>query len=251
MLQTKNSPRFRGLSGANLKYFALCTMLIDHCGLVIVYYALLCCNSPFLMEHQEFLWDVYHLMRSIGRTAFPVFLFLLVQGFIHTHDRKAYSRRLFFFGLIAEIPFDLCIDRSFLSTAHQNVMWTLLFGFLMMCALDTVARKDMPDMAKGVLSVLVIAAAAFVSWVLNTDYSYKGILALAVLYFVRFDRKLTLVALTVCFLWEPAAIFAAIPVALYNGQRGNVPKHFFYWFYPVHLLLLYILQRVILLTMPY
>lgn len=235
-----------GLNSAQLKIFAVITMLIDHCGLVIVYYALLCSTYPLFMDHQELLWDIYHLMRNIGRTAFPVFLFFLVQGFIHTHDRKAYAMRLFVFGFLSEIPFNLCLDQTLFSTAHQNVMWSLLIGFLMMWALDILSQKEIPESVKFLLSIAVIAAAALIAWGLKTDYSYKGILILAVLYFVRFNRKLTLVALVVCFLWELPAIFAVMPIAFYNGQRGNMPKHFFYWFYPVHLLVLFVLQRIIL-----
>ena len=234
-----------GLNGAQLKLFAIITMLIDHCGLVIVYYGLLCSTNPVFQTHQEILWDIYHLMRDIGRTAFPVFLFFLIQGFIHTHDRKAYAMRLFVFGIVSEIPFDLCVDQTVFSTAHQNVMWTLLLGFLMIWGLDMLSQREIPEMLKFLLELVGIAVTAAAAWALHTDYSYKGILILAVLYFVRFDKKLMLVAMVVCFLWELPAIFAVIPVAFYNGQRGNMPKQFFYWFYPAHLLLLFILQRVI------
>ena len=217
-------PRSAGLNSAQLKVFAIATMLIDHCGLVIVYYALLHSTYPALVAHQELLWDIYHLMRDIGRTAFPVFLYFLVQGFIHTHDRKAYAIRLFVFGILSEIPFNLCVDQMFFSTAHQNVMWSLLIGFLMMWALDILSQKEIPESVKILLSIAVIAAAALIARGLKTDYSYKGILILAVLYFVRFNRKLTLVALVVCFLWELPAIFAVIHIAFYNGQRGNMPN---------------------------
>lgn len=246
MQLSETSSRCAGLNGAQLKLFAIITMLIDHCGLVIVYYALLCSTNTSLTAHQELLWNIYHLMRDIGRTAFPVFLFLLVQGFIHTHDRKAYARRLFVFGILSELPFNLCVDQTLFSTAHQNVMWSLLFGFFMMWGLDVLSQKEIPETLKFLLGLVMIAAASLAAWGLHTDYRYKGILILAVLYFVRFDKRLTLVALIVCFLWEPAAIFAALPVAFYNGQRGKMSKQFFYWFYPVHFLVLFVMQRVIL-----
>ena len=236
-------------TSSQLKIIALITMFIDHFGLVIVYYALLRNANPLLVAHQGLLWDVYHLMRAIGRTAFPIFLFILVRGFIYTHDRKAYTRRLFLFAVLSEVPFDLCVDQTMFSTAHQNVLWTLLFGFLMMWGRDILSKQKLAEPVKCLLSLALIGAVALLCWKLNTDYRYKGILILAVLYFVRFDKKLTLVALVVCFLWEPAAIFAAIPVAFYNGQRGNMPKHFFYWFYPVHLLALYLLQCAILVLL--
>lgn len=245
MQLSENSSRRPGLNSAQLKLFAIVTMLIDHCGLVIVYYGLLCSPPPVLLAHRDLLWDIYHVMRDIGRTAFPVFLFFLVQGFIHTHDRKAYVIRLFIFGIVSEIPFDLCVDQTVFSAAHQNVMWTLLLGFLMMWGLDMLSQREIPEALKFLPGLVVIAGTAAAAWALHTDYSYKGILILAVLYFVRFDKKLTLMAMLVCFLWELPAIFAVIPVAFYNGQRGNMPKQFFYWFYPVHLLLLFLLQRVI------
>lgn len=248
MPMTDKKIPLRGISGANLKYFAIITMLIDHCGLVIVYYGLLCGANPWVIAHQDSFWILYRIMRSIGRMAFPVFLFLLVQGFIHTHNRRAYALRLLIFALISELPFDLCVGQTAVSFQYQNVMWTLLFGFLMMWAMDRISRTDLPEMARYMLDLGCVAAVAGLTWLCQTDYSYKGILALAVLYFTRFNRKLTLLATVICFLWEPAAIFAAIPIALYNGKKGNSPKYFFYWFYPVHLLILYLIQILLLAT---
>ncbi len=233
------------LNGAYLKYIALITMLIDHTGLVIVRHVLLFSQNSFLLEHQSFLWSFYHMLRGIGRISFPLFLFLLVQGFIHTRDRKAYALRLFLFAILSEIPFDLCVDESIISFSHQNVMWTLLLGFLMMWAMDLIFRQNLPEIGKFLLYAVVIAAFALLAWVCRTDYSYKGILALALLYIVRFSPPLTLVGTAVAFLWEPTALFSLIPLALYNGKKGHAPKYFFYLFYPVHLLLLYLLGEII------
>lgn len=46
-------------------------------------------------------------LRSIGTIAFPLFCFLLAEGFQHTKSRKRYIGLMFVFALISEIPFDI------------------------------------------------------------------------------------------------------------------------------------------------
>ncbi len=98
------------MSGFLLKLLALVTMLIDHTGHVLF---------PGVM------W-----MRYIGRLAFPIYCFLLVEGFLHTRDLRKYMGRLAVFAVISEIPFDLAIYGEFFEPAHQNVFITLLFGLM-------------------------------------------------------------------------------------------------------------------------
>lgn len=246
-MQTSCIPdHFRILDRAALKWIALISMLIDHTALVVLFYGILCGNSTFAATHSAALYSLYSLMRSIGRIAFPMFLFMLVQGFKYTHDRKAYGRHLLIFALLSEIPFNLTVGQSLLNTSYQNVMWTLLLGFLMMCALEKLDQAPLQPILRSILCLIVIAATALIAYLCKTDYSYKGILALALMYIFRYNRNLTLLATAVAFLWEPAAIFSIIPLALYNDQKGHAPKNLFYWFYPVHLLVLYAIEQLLL-----
>ena len=246
-MQTSCIPsRFRIFDRAALKWIALISMLIDHTALVVLFYGILCGNSTFADAHAETLYSLYSLMRSIGRIAFPLYLFMLVQGFKYTHDRKAYGRHLLLFALLSEIPFNLAVGQSPISTDYQNVMWTLFFGFLMMCALEKLDQTIQQPVLRTLLYLLVIAATALVAYVFKTDYSYKGILALTLMYLFRYNRNLTILATAIAFYWEPAAIFSTVPLALYNDQKGHSPKNLFYWFYPVHLLVLYAIEQLLL-----
>ena len=82
-----------GLSAQALKWIAMVSMLIDHVGIYLGR-----CNVD---------WEIWKWFRIIGRIAFPLYCFLLVEGFFHTGDIKKYLIRIGAFALISEIPFDL------------------------------------------------------------------------------------------------------------------------------------------------
>ena len=73
-----------------------------------------------------------HLWLScVGRLAFPIFAFMLVEGYYHTSNLKKYCQRLFLFALISEIPFNLAIGGSFFYPLHQNVLWSFLISIFL------------------------------------------------------------------------------------------------------------------------
>lgn len=208
-----------GMNGFILKMIAVVTMLIDHIGAVLY--------------PGDMIW------RYIGRIAFPIFVFLLTEGFAHTKDAKKYGMRLFVFALISEIPFDLAIHGTVLEFSGQNVFFTLWIGLLMLMILEHF-RGKIP------LQVLTAVLCMLAAYLLRTDYDYKGILLILVFWLFRGQpvRRLIGFAAVVLLLFEPIeyfALLAYIPILLYNGKRGLPLKYLFYIFYPAHLSCLYFL----------
>ena len=188
--------------------------------------------------------------RCIGRPAFPLYCFLLVQGFRHTRDLRAYARRLLLLGQIS-------------SAMEQNVVFALLLGLMALYAAKALAARPLPC-ALAVLALMLLAMAAQVSYgwlgvALCLAYAYAGdskkrqalfTVLLTLLY--AFTLLLSGVART----WVAVSLCAAlsvIPIALYNGRpgpRGKALTFFFYAAYPLHLSALALI-RVMRIIPPY
>lgn len=232
------------LSGSVLKWIALLTMLIDHIGAVFLEKGVLSAYSQQLptawsYETSLLLYQTDRVLRQIGRISFPIFCFLLVEGFVHTSNRKKYALRLFLFACISEIPFDLCFNNHLVEFSYQNVMFTLLLGFLVLWAMDFARSRHTA------LALLPAALGIFLGCLLRADYNWKGIVLILLLYlFYTYPLEKTIVC-CLALLWEPAACLAFIPLNLYNHQKGKSTKYFFYIFYPAHLLLLFLLRYLV------
>ena len=133
----KPSNKKFGISGSTLKLIAIVSMLIDHTAATVIR-ALLISASP---DWQPGLRTLYSVSRDIGRLAFPIFCFLLVEGFLHTRNPKKYAGRLFLFALISEIPFDLALQSGWFDPGKQNVYFTLLIGLLVLMGLSYFREK--------------------------------------------------------------------------------------------------------------
>ena len=119
--------KYRILSGSTLKVIAVVTMLIDHIGAILLSMYQPALKTLFTLFGREY--SVYLIFRDIGRVAFPIFCFLLLEGFLHTHDRFRYGMNLFIFSLISEIPWNLMFTNT-LRYEKQNVFFTLFLGYL-------------------------------------------------------------------------------------------------------------------------
>ena len=225
--------KLKCISQEGLKIIACLTMLIDHIGATVI-------PLPEL--------------RMIGRLAFPIFCYLLVEGVHHTRKPLHYVIRLALGALLSELPFDLLFSGRF-TWESQSVMLTLLLGFGMVYLMSR-AEKQM-------YKLLYILPFAFAADLLKTDYAGYGILVIAVFALTRHMRgSIALQTLLLAWLfWGmnsiPVTLFgiqfpiqllgvaAMLPIWLYSGRKSTASKVVqwgFYLFYPLHILLLYFLK---------
>ena len=160
--------------------------------------------------------------------------FQLVEGFFHTSNRKKYALRLGIFALVSEVPFDLAFRSSILEFTYQNVMVTLFIGFLTIWAMEVLRRKNPAWMA------VAAGLGVLTGYLARSDYGWKGIILILIFYLFYYQPVEKTIAGCLALLWEAPACFAFLSINLYNHQRGRGHsfKYFFYWFYPVHILVL-------------
>lgn len=207
-----------------LQGVAVSTMLCDHIAFVLI-------------DEGQFP-GLYYPLRIAGRIAFVLFSFLLVEGFLHTHDLRKYLLRIFLFALLSEIPFDLAIFQTAVQPDGQNVMFTLCIALLVLAGMERFA-------ADAAMKALILLAGCGAAAILQTDYSYRGILLISLFYLLRGQKHLLYPILCFYFvLWGGLEAFAvlALPLcAFYQPEKKEkpLPKYFCYSFYPAHLLVLW------------
>ena len=204
----------KGLSGSALKVIALVSMTLDH----IAYY---------LMDESI----AYDAMRTMGRMAFPIFAFLLVEGYVHTRSVRKYALSLFIFALVSEIPWWLLNHDN-----THNVFFTLLLGLVAIEGLSNIGKKFLP------YCVLIVTVCGIAMW-LHVDYEYSGIL-LVCTFFVFRKHNVMKCLLASLFMYQYDVIGVCMGLAVnlcYNGQQGFIKeqymKYLFYTYYPLHLLI--------------
>jgi uncharacterized membrane protein YeaQ/YmgE (transglycosylase-associated protein family) len=162
--------RVKGISGSTLKLIAIFTMLIDHTAATILEKILMAnglsalyqADAQAMMQFYAdngVLYGIYTVMRLIGRIAFPIFCFLLVEGFLHTRNATKYAVRLALFAAISEIPFDLALFNKAWDFNHQNVFFTLLIGLLTLICFRLLKEKADGSENKSWLTALAVLGA--------------------------------------------------------------------------------------------
>ena len=227
------------LSGTTLKWIAVISMLIDH-------------TAEVLINHNAALTDpiwaqIYVLMRGIGRIAFPIYAFLLVEGFLHTRDVKKYLVRMLTFAVVSEIPFDLAVFHTPFYWGYQNVFFALFLGLLALAGENVVHQSSGMFAGAGLWKqAFVLILCVGTAQLINCDYGAFGVFFIILLYMTRYDKKTQTVLGAISLIWELPGILAFIPIRLYNGTRGRCGnRYFFYAFYPAHLLALWVVGRFI------
>ena len=232
-------------------------MIIDHIAAAVLWrFVVVRGDSAFLagasegllrVVQSENLFLIYRVMRNIGRIAFPIFCFLLIEGFEHTRDARKYVVRLGLFALLSEIPFDLAFQGELLEFTYQNVFFTLFIGLLTIVLFHAAEEWQTihPPLRVFLLAVISVGGMCL-AHVVHTDYAARGVMCILVFYIFRKSRQAQIIAgILAFFWWEPAAVLAFVPIALYNGTRGIRLKYAFYAVYPLHLLILYAVSAIL------
>ena len=226
------------LSSNSLKMIAVISMIIDHTAVVFLENYLVqgeLFRGPASYETLQFWYQVNRVMRTMGRLAFPIFCYLIAEGFTHTRDSAKYAGRLLIFAAVSEIPFDIAMFGTWFYPRYQNVYVTLFLGLLAVMGLDRFRREE-NGLWKQALTVILSCGSA---WMLKCDYGAFGVFLIILFYLLHGDRTRQIIMGSICLMWEPAAVLAFIPIFLYNGTRGKKNrKWFFYLFYPAHLAVL-------------
>ena len=179
------------LSSNALKWIAMVTMLIDHIGLVILQYWLAYGESGGALG--DFLWtinpdtlgNVAYGMRILGRVAFPIYGFLLTEGFLHTRDWRKYCLRMIVFAAVSEIPFSLAVYNGWIG-GSRNIYVELAAGLVMLHGFKK--AEAYYDARRNIYMALVLAAACGFTWLMDSDYGAGGMLMIAAFYLLRKDR---------------------------------------------------------------
>lgn len=205
-------------------------------------------------------------MTYVGRLAFPIFAFLITEGYIHTSNLKKYIFRLLLFALLSEIPFNLFSSSNIFNPYHQNVLFTLLLGLLAITVIDKCREcKEKKGKLKYCMLLIMICAVSVIGFV---DYGFLGLMMVVVFFVFRsfpFAWIAQLVAMIIInvvafegqvFIVEffgmvfeiptqSFAVLSLLPIWLYNGKKGKSNKlmqYSFYAFYPVHMIVLYLIR---------
>ena len=221
------------LSGSALKVIAVLSMVADHC-------------AYYLMEHGTLFYEV---MRCFGRIAFPVFAFLIAEGFQYTRNRMKYFLQLLGFAVISELPWYLLNGAD----GTHNVLFTLALGVMTLAAFEAMKKDGM------LCGAVILSIAGFATWS-GVDYEWRGILMMVVFYLsgnvsnpsFPSGRKAQLFCTFPLMMHYGiiGALLACGMIASYDGTHGfihgKVAKYGFYAFYPVHMVFFYCISALFL-----
>ena len=213
------------LSNFDLKILAIITMTIDHIGSII--------------------YPNIDAFRIIGRISFPIFCFLLVEGFKHTHNRFRYFIRLLLFAIITQPIYDYAFNNH-----ELNILFTFSLSFLLLSSIEFI-KKIINKYNKGIENylyktisyLLIYIIFLILSIILNVDYQALGISLVLIFYLSPNILLSLLLYLTIAITLnvnniQLYSLIAFIFIYFYNGKKGKNIKYFFYLYYPLHLLLL-------------
>ena len=230
---------------------------ISSSGLHILAMGLMLCDHLWAM-----LFPAQEWLTCLGRIAYPIFAFMVVEGYTYTHNLRHYILRILFWAFLSEIPFDLMYGGSIFYPYHQNVLWTFLLSLLLIVLIEKCKSRF-----KTVFVVSLSILGFVLGYATMVDYYGVGILTVLVFYFFRGQNWKNCLLQFLClyilnvkllggyyytfqifghnieFVQQGFALLSLLPIWLYQGRKGihnKIFQYFCYAFYPVHMLLLFI-----------
>lgn len=210
-----------------------------------------------LLDHIKYSGPIFQnvLTMYLGRLSFPLFAFLVSEAYCHTSDLKKYYKRLLIFALISQIPFMLF--RTLVGEWEMlNIIFTLLLGLTSIMVYDKIKNKY--------ISIPIVICIIVFGEIIKVDYGWLGVITVFIMYLLR-NKKMFLPLiygiivfsyyysvvgneyifdirniLLILFTWSSTFI-----INMYNGEKGKSMKYFFYWFYPIHMLGVYLLHFIL------
>ena len=263
-MDTKKSNR-QFLNATTLKLIAATLMFIDHIHEMFSHV-----GAP--------IW-----LTMIGRLVFPMFLFAASESFHYTHSKKRYLLRLLFmttftFVLQGILPNDnVALMNNAFSTFFVSGLYMLfwdifvdgihqksilkIIGAILLCFIPVLL--SMPALIGGFLVVnenispdivrYIAIFSLYLPSILIVEGSYFSVLLGLLFYIFRRNRVLQIAVLVAMSAYifitgdriQSIMIFAVVPIALYNGEKGKGIKNFFYIFYPLHIGILYVISTLV------
>ena len=211
-------------------------MLEDHINKALIY--------PNLVSNDGLLAFLSDFFDIIGRIAFPLFCFLLVEGYFKTRNRKKYLLQLLLFGFLSEVPFDMSTTASFFNMNWNNVMFTLALVLITIWSIDVIKEKmqKLPKLLWYLVSIMIVILMCIATMYFSLDYEHHAIL-IGYFFYLFHEKRLFAILLGYASMYtEPWALLGFGLTLTYNGERGKQNKMLNYWFYPAHLLILGILR---------
>lgn len=240
-----------GISSSTIKIIAVVAMTLDHFAWMVTDMQLRTRGmdsypdlaASYYLSAYENLYTVSYAFHIIGRMAFPLFVFLVVEGVHHTGNFRRYLGSMLGFAVLAEIPYNLMYGGKIFAPGGQNTLFTLVLCMIAVYAIEKLRGRWLS--AGAIVAVCTLSAG-----LLNVDYGFKAVI-MACIMEVLFEKKVLGFSLGCAFMglfnpWEFCCLAAAPLIKLYNGERGLKLKYMFYIYYPLHIVIIYIIARLVL-----
>ena len=231
-----------------LKTLACIFMFIDHVGYGVIHNYLIKHAMDIDPETYTSLNNVYEVCKGIGRLAFPIFCFFIVEGFLRTKNVWKYMARLAVFAVISEVPFDLGLFGSLWKDDHQNILITFLIAIIMLTCIRYIEQNvfGLSDAVVWFVKICAVIGFSDLAFVLHTDYSWKCMLLAAVLYFTRGSGPVSLIFGAAATSWEKYAPASFILLNFYDPSIKPRFKYAFYAFYPLNFIIVWLIAKIVI-----